>query len=71
MKNISYPKEENINRDFDYRTLKDSDAKCCYTCAFAGMLPSGYYFCTKHDIYLTDEDDYVVEHICEHYEKEV
>ena len=70
MRNISYPEEENVNRDFDYRTLKASNVKCCYTCAFAGMLPSSYFFCQKHDIYLTDEEDYVVEHICEHYKEE-
>lgn len=70
MKNISYPEKESINRNFDFRTLTDSNTKCCYTCAFAGILPSDYYFCQKHGIYLTDEVDYVVEHICEHYEKE-
>lgn len=70
MKNISYPEEENVNRDFDYRTLKASFAKCCFTCKYAGMLPSDYYFCQKHGIYMTDEDEYVIEHICEHYEEE-
>lgn len=70
MRNISYPKEKEINRDFDYLTLKQSNAKCCYTCKFAGMLPSDYYFCQKHYCYLTDEDDYVVEHICDQYKED-
>lgn len=68
MKNISYPETVNVN--FDDKTLQASNAKCCFTCKHSGIMPSDYYFCTKHNIYLTDEVDYVVEHICEHYEKE-
>ena len=70
MKNISYPEKESINRNFDFSTLTDSNTKCCYTCAFAGILPSDYYFCQKHGIYLTDEVDYVVEHICNQFQHE-
>lgn len=70
MKNIYDNELPKVNNDFDYRNLKDSNAKCCYTCNNARLLLSGYYFCLKHNIYLTDEDEYVIEHICTNYEKE-
>lgn len=70
MTNLYSDELPKVNEDFDYRTLKDSDVKCCYTCNYARQLLSGYYFCLKHNIYLTDEDEYVIEHICDKYEKE-
>lgn len=70
MRNIYDNELPKVNNGFDYRVLKDSSAKCCYTCNNVRQLLSGYYFCLKHNIYLTDEDEYVVEHICDKYEKE-
>lgn len=67
MKNISSP-EVCVVIKFDYSKLKDSKAKCCYTCEHSGLLANGYYYCTKHHCYLTDEVDYVIDHICDKYE---
>lgn len=69
MKNIS-SSDIRVTTKFDYSKLKDSKVKCCYTCEHSGILPSDYYFCTKHHCYLTDEVDYVIDHICDKYEYE-
>lgn len=71
MKNIYDNELPQVNDNFNYgKTLKKSNVKCCYTCEHARQLLSGYYFCLKHNIYLTDEVDYVVDNICDKYEKE-
>ena len=70
MKNIYDNEIPKVNKNFDYKNLKYSNVKCCYTCNYARQLLSCYYFCLKHNIYLTDEDEYVIEHICDKYEKE-
>lgn len=67
MKNIAKIEKEKINDDYK---LHRSNAKCCFTCEYCGILPNQYYYCQKQHCYLTDEVETTVEYICDNYEQE-
>lgn len=46
-------------------SFREIKPDCCFECGYCNHLSSGYYFCELHKEYLTDEDEYVVEHVCD------
>lgn len=47
------------------KTFKEINPTCCYECCNCTHLDNGYYYCEKYKEYLTDEDYYVIEHVCD------
>lgn len=49
----------------DIKNFREVHPACCFECGHCRYLSSGYYFCGLLNEYLTDEDEYVVEHVCD------
>ena len=52
-------------KTMDIKSFREVHPVCCFECGHCKHLSSGYYFCELHNEYLTDEDEYVVEHVCD------
>ena len=55
----------NVNKNFDWNTLQEVSPACCYNCQNCAEKANDYYWCNHHNVYLSDETDFVVGHCCD------